>query len=289
MLVYALGEDDLAIVVNASNREKIVAWILEHLDGADVNFTDDTFSLGMIALQGPNAIELISPHVDFIVSKLGYYRCANATVLDLPVLISRTGYTGEDGLEFILPVEKTAVLWERLMRFDGGNVTACGLGCRDTLRLEAAMPLYGHELSEEIDPITAGLSFAVALDKDFIGRDAIARIAEQGPNKRAGRPAARRQADCAGGNAGALGRTRHRRGDIGNVLADAASEHRDGLCAAGVRSGRNVVECRSPRQERDGDGREAAVLSSQVHVGPAVPAVFELDTSNRPAQTALQS
>jgi aminomethyltransferase len=184
VLVYALGDENLAIVVNASNREKIIAWIVEHLDGADVNFTDDTFALGMIALQGPNAIELILPHVDFIVSKLGYYRCANATVLDLPVLVSRTGYTGEDGLEFILPAERTAVLWERLMRFDGGgNVTPCGLGCRDTLRLEAAMPLYGHELGEAIDPITAGLSFAVALDKDFIGRDAIAKIAEQGPQR----------------------------------------------------------------------------------------------------------
>ena len=184
VLVYALGEEDLAIVVNASNREKIVAWILDHLGDANVNFTDDTFSLGMIALQGPNAIELISPHVDFLVSKLGYYRCANATVLDLPMLVSRTGYTGEDGLEFILPVEKAPVLWERLMRFDGGgHVTPCGLGCRDTLRLEAAMPLYGHELSEEIDPITAGLSFAVALDKDFIGRDAIAKIADAGPKR----------------------------------------------------------------------------------------------------------
>lgn len=183
VLVYRLGEDDFAIVVNASNRERIVAWLREQLVQVDVNFTDDTFALGMIALQGPNAFELLSPHVDFNVSKLGYYRCANATVLDLPVLVSRTGYTGEDGLEFILPVEKTAVLWEHLMRFDGGNVTACGLGCRDTLRLEAAMPLYGHELTEDIDPITAGLSFAVALDKDFIGRDAIAKIAEQGPAK----------------------------------------------------------------------------------------------------------
>ncbi|MBA3313675.1 MAG: glycine cleavage system aminomethyltransferase GcvT [Planctomycetaceae bacterium] len=183
VLIYALGEGDLAIVVNASNRRKIVSWIESHIGDADVAFADDTLQLGMIALQGPRAAELLSSHVDIDLSKLGYYRCLNATVFDLSALVSRTGYTGEDGFEFILPAELAPGLWERLMSLGGGSVTACGLGCRDTLRLEAAMPLYGHELRESIDPITAGLSFAVALDKNFIGRDAIKQVAEHGPEK----------------------------------------------------------------------------------------------------------
>jgi aminomethyltransferase len=184
VLVYRLGDEDLAIVVNASNREKIVSWVEQHRCDADIVFYDDTFDMGMIALQGPQAAEVLTPHIDCNLAELGYYRCFNATVHDLPALVSRTGYTGEDGFEFILPSNRVPVLWERFLRADGGGqVEPCGLGCRDTLRLEAAMPLYGHELSEDIDPITAGLSFAVTLDKDFIGREAIARIAERGLKK----------------------------------------------------------------------------------------------------------
>lgn len=183
VLVYTLGDDDFAIVVNASNRVKIVEWIESQRESMNVSFVDDTFDLGMIAFQGPRAMELLSPHVDFDLSSLGYYRCRNATVLDFPALISRTGYTGEDGFEFVLPAERTAELWERLAALGGGIVVACGLGCRDTLRLEAAMPLYGHELSEKIDPVTAGLSFAVSFDKEFIGRDAIKNTSEEGAER----------------------------------------------------------------------------------------------------------
>lgn len=184
VLVYRLGESEYGIVVNASNREKITDWIGKQRSDAEVALRDETFETGMIAMQGPATAELLAPHIDIQLSDLRFYRCVNATVLDLPVLVSRTGYTGEDGFEFILPAERTTTLWERLLTLGGGGgVVPCGLGCRDTLRLEAGMPLYGHELSEEIDPIKAGLSFAVALDKDFIGRDAIAQIAERGPEQ----------------------------------------------------------------------------------------------------------
>ncbi|HEX6986811.1 MAG TPA: glycine cleavage T C-terminal barrel domain-containing protein, partial [Planctomycetaceae bacterium] len=96
----------------------------------------------------------------------------------------RTGYTGEDGFEFILPTRNAEEVWEGLLAAGkAAGLVPCGLGCRDTLRLEAGMPLYGHELTDETDPVSAGLSFAVALDKEFVGRDAIAEVAERGPGR----------------------------------------------------------------------------------------------------------
>jgi aminomethyltransferase len=167
-----------AMVVNASNREKIVAWLNEHKGGRNVEITDCTYGTCMIALQGPRAVEMSKGLTPADTSQLAYYFATATTYQGKACIVSRTGYTGEDGLEFIVPAELGITLWEELLR---RGAKPCGLGARDTLRLEAAMPLYGHELSEEIDPFQARLSWAVKLGKgDFIGRDALSTRREDG-------------------------------------------------------------------------------------------------------------
>lgn len=162
-----------AMVVNASNREKIVGWLSEHKGGRDVQMTDQTTSTCMVAVQGPQALELCRGITAADLSQLGYYYAIPTQYQGKACVVSRTGYTGEDGFEFMVGADQGVSLWEELR---GRGAKACGLGARDTLRLEAAMPLYGHELTEEIDPFQAGLAWAVKLEKgDFIGRDALQR------------------------------------------------------------------------------------------------------------------
>jgi aminomethyltransferase len=183
VLVYRMADFHL-MVVNASNRTKIVDWIAAHQSGFDVHVEDLTTTQFMLALQGPKAEEILNRLVDIDLKQIGYYRGAGAHLLDDSVIVSRTGYTGEDGFEVILGVEHAVAVWERLLA-EGADVGVlpAGLGCRDTLRLEAAMPLYGHELDEQTDPLTAGLGFAVKLDKrDFIGRAALEQIKAK-PNR----------------------------------------------------------------------------------------------------------
>jgi len=172
VLVYQMA-DHLLMVVNASNREKIVAWLNQHLEGRDdVAMSDLTYDLAMIAVQGPQAIDTVDPLLDYNAAEMKYYSAVEATIDGNAGLVSRTGYTGEDGVELILPADQATGVWQKLI--DAG-ATACGLGARDTLRLDAAMPLYGHELSEEITPIHAGLEFAVNLKgRAFIGSDVLA-------------------------------------------------------------------------------------------------------------------
>jgi len=158
-------------VVNAGNREKIAAWLDTQRTGLTVEVKDQTFETAMVAIQGPKAVELVVGLFADNVSGLRYYFAQQTRYKDKPCVVSRTGYTGEDGFEAIVPNSLALTLWEDLI---AGGATPCGLGARDTLRLEAAMPLYGHELNETIDPIRAGLAWAVKLDKgDFIGREAL--------------------------------------------------------------------------------------------------------------------
>ena len=159
--------DRYLVVVNASNREKLLNWFGKSTP-ADVRITDRTRDWAMIACQGPGAVEAMQKFVDVSISGLKYYFSADATIDGIPGFVSRTGYTGEDGGELILPSKSAEAVWNKLI--DAG-ATAVGLGARDTLRLEAGMPLYGHELTEEIDPVQAGLGWAVkSTEKDFIGR-----------------------------------------------------------------------------------------------------------------------
>ena len=175
VLVYRLADCHL-LVVNASNRQKILAWIDRHRGKFQVTVEDQTVPHFMLALQGPRAQSLLQPLVDVDLMKIKYYFGTPARVQGQSGFVSRTGYTGEDGFEVIVAASRATALWEALIAAGAAvGLLPAGLGCRDTLRLEAGMPLYGHELDETIDPFTAGLAFGVRLDAgDFIGRAALA-------------------------------------------------------------------------------------------------------------------
>lgn len=179
VLVYHLTDDDgpyYWMVVNASNREKIAAWIERHLPTAPgVKFADHTRDTAMIAVQGPEALAIAQSLSDVEIRGLSYYTAESGTFGGEPAMISRTGYTGEDGVEVTVAANAAVVVWSFLMEAgQKHNILPAGLGARDTLRLEAAMPLYGHELSEAIAPVQAGLDFAISLKgREFIGANAI--------------------------------------------------------------------------------------------------------------------
>lgn len=187
VLVYRLAHCHM-LVVNASNRLKIVDWIERHRGPFNVQVDDLTTNWAMLAVQGPQARAVFSPLCEADISGLKYYSACETNLLGAPSVVSRTGYTGEDGFEVMLPTEQGGRLWETLMESGrAAGLVACGLGCRDTLRLEAAMPLYGHELTESLDPLTAGLAFAVKLQsKEFIGRTALLAIPQPPARSRVG-------------------------------------------------------------------------------------------------------
>lgn len=184
------GQPFYVLVVNASNRQKIVEWTAAHLPrekaeqrGREIVWTDVTYLWAMFAIQGPRALELLQPLVDEDLASMKYYRGAQVRILHPAArrqggIVSRTGYTGEDGFELSIGAPIAADLWEVLIeRGKSLGVVPTGLGARDTLRLEAGMPLYGHELSETINPFEAGLGSACHLvGYDFPGRDALKKI-----------------------------------------------------------------------------------------------------------------
>lgn len=170
VLVYRMQDYHL-LVVNASNREKLLDWFTRHLDAFDCQMTDRTKDWAMVAVQGPQAISVVQTFFDFDLSAIKYYYATETQYENSYAIVSRTGYTGEDGVELIVAADKIVDLC-RLLKDRG--VTPVGLGARDTLRLEAGMPLYGHELTEEIDPIQARLGWAVkASEKDFVGKPSL--------------------------------------------------------------------------------------------------------------------
>lgn len=172
------------MVVNASNRAKIIRWITAHLAGfPKVTMSDRTELTAMIAVQGPAVLEATARLFKSDPRRLKYYRATVTDQMGKPVIISRTGYTGEDGIELIVRAEEATRVWENLLLAGRDErFIAAGLGARDTLRLEAGMPLYGHELDEYLDPLSAGLAFACNLEgRSFIGDDALRAIQRQGP------------------------------------------------------------------------------------------------------------
>jgi aminomethyltransferase len=178
LLVYRLGEERYMLVVNASNIDKDFQWLQEHLteefSGVSLsNISDETL---LLALQGPLAEAILSKVTAAPITELKpFHFIENAEVCGVNVLLSRTGYTGEDGFELYAPPDTAAALWNGLLEAGAPHgLTPAGLGARDTLRFEAKLPLYGQELSADITPLEAGVQFFVKLDKeDFIGRDAL--------------------------------------------------------------------------------------------------------------------
>lgn len=170
------GRQYFLLVVNASNRKKILQWLQPHLaDFPDVQLSDVTEQTAMIAVQGPAAVSVTQKLFSASIDSLGYYRAKVTPQMGKPTIVSRTGYTGEDGFELIVRAEDAVRVWENLMLAGRDvGVMPVGLGARDTLRLEAAMPLYGHELDETVDPFRAGLGFAVNLEsRTFIGHESL--------------------------------------------------------------------------------------------------------------------
>lgn len=175
LIVYQYKEQSYFIVVNAANKDKDFAWMLDHQFG-EVAFEDISSKVGQIALQGPKSKEILARVVQENMIPQKYYTCNFEGKIDeVKCMISRTGYTGEDGFELYMQAEKATEVWEILMEAgDSYGLIPCGLGARDTLRLEASMPLYGHEMNETITPLQAGLSFAVKMKKkNFIGKKAL--------------------------------------------------------------------------------------------------------------------
>jgi aminomethyltransferase len=182
VLVYKTP-DDFLIVVNASNREKDVAHFREHTEDLDAQVADESDDWALLALQGPRAVELLQPFTETDLSSIKYYRYEVGEVDGAYAVLSRTGYTGEDGLELFVRPNDAPGVWRRLME---AGATPVGLGARDTLRLEAGMCLYGNELDAETTPLEAGIGFAVNLDKKqgFVGQEALRRENEEGLKKR---------------------------------------------------------------------------------------------------------
>ncbi|MED4070529.1 glycine cleavage system aminomethyltransferase GcvT [Priestia endophytica] len=186
LLVYQLSLNSYFVVVNASNIEKDFDWMKAHLT-PDVTLTNVSEEIALIALQGPSSEEVLSKLTSHDLSKISFFNFQNSvSVNGVEVLISRTGYTGEDGFEIYCQKEHASFLWETILRAgrDEG-LLPCGLGARDTLRFEAALPLYGQELSHDINPYEAGIGFAVKLNKSsFIGKEVLVKQKETGVKRK---------------------------------------------------------------------------------------------------------
>jgi len=180
-----LGDNHYMMTVNAANIDKDWAWVTSHLEG-DLEAKNVSAENGLIAVQGPRAEGLVGRLSDVDVAGIGYYRCRRGRVAGRPAIISRTGYTGEDGFEIYLAAEDTGAVWDALLtegKRDG--VAPVGLGARDTLRLEMKYALYGNDIDPTTNPLEAGLGWVVKLAKgDFVGKAAIERVKAEGPQRR---------------------------------------------------------------------------------------------------------
>jgi aminomethyltransferase len=175
LIVYRLAEDEFLVVANAANTDVVVKALTDRA-GAGAQVTDRTDDYALIALQGPNASAILAPLTDAVLAAVKYYASYPATVAGYPILLARTGYTGEDGFELFTRPEDAEPIWATLTEAGSGHgLLPAGLAARDTLRLEAGMPLYGNELGPDLTPYDAGLGRVVKLDKpgDFVGRAAL--------------------------------------------------------------------------------------------------------------------
>lgn len=179
LLVYKMGDNDFFIVINAANIDKDVEWMKGNAEGFDINLENRSEYYGQLAIQGPDSEKVTEEVLGIACAELLFYTTKTIVSDGENIVISRTGYTGEDGFEIYGSHEYIRKQWDKLMA--SGRCKPCGLGCRDTLRFEVGLPLYGDELSKDISPIMAGLGIFCKLDKEeFIGKEAIARQKETG-------------------------------------------------------------------------------------------------------------
>lgn len=183
LLVYKMGENDFFIVINAANIDKDVAWMRQHAENFNIQLVNRSDHYGQLAVQGPKAENIMEQTLGIPCSGLVFYTAKTIEAGGETVIVSRTGYTGEDGFEIYGTHDYIRGLWDKLMA--SGRCKPCGLGCRDTLRFEVGLPLYGDELSEEISPVMAGLGMFCKTDKpEFIGKDAIAKQKTEGTKQK---------------------------------------------------------------------------------------------------------
>lgn len=182
LLVYKVNDNEFFLVINASNIDKDVAWIMHNAEGYDVEIADESLYYGEVAVQGPKAEETVIKVLGIPVEDIKFYNFKTFEINGEEVIVSRTGYTGEDGFEIYGSHQFTQHVWDELIK---AGVQPCGLGCRDTLRFEVGLPLYGDELTQDISPIEASLSMFVKLDKpEFIGKEALALQKQEGVKRR---------------------------------------------------------------------------------------------------------
>ncbi len=183
ILIYRNGQDDYFVVVNASNAPKDYEWMADCAKGMDVEVKNVSADYAQLALQGPDAQHLLQPLTDVDLGSIKYYRFAIGQVDGAPAIVSRTGYTGEDGFEVYVAPSVAPRIWRKLLA--SGEVKPCGLGARDTLRLEARMALYGNDIDATTTPLEADLGWIVKLEKgDFFGRDVLQREKAEGPRRK---------------------------------------------------------------------------------------------------------
>lgn len=224
LIVYRLGETEYMVVANASNAQVVLDALAERAAGFDTEVRDDREAYALIAVQGPESPGILASLTDADLDGLKYYAGLPGTVAGVPALIARTGYTGEDGFELFISPEHAVELWQALTKAgEGVGLVPAGLSCRDTLRLEAGMPLYGHELTTSLTPFDAGLGRVVKFEKegDFVGRAALEAAAEraatQAPRKLVGLVAEGRRVPRAGFSVVADGKV------VGEVTSGAPS------------------------------------------------------------------
>lgn len=178
LLVYKMGENNFFIVINAANIDKDVAWMNQQAQSFEVSLQHQSDDYGQLAVQGPESEKVMETVLNLACKELTFYTCKTLEVNGETIIVSRTGYTGEDGFEIYGSHDFIREAWDKLM---AAGVKPCGLGCRDTLRFEVGLPLYGDELSADISPIMAGLGFFVKLDKEeFIGKEALIKQKTEG-------------------------------------------------------------------------------------------------------------
>lgn len=183
LIVLWMNQDDFVVVMNASRREDDMEHLEAHASARDVTIVDETDETAMIAVQGPEARSIIASLGTAAAGDLSRFGVVRSEVAGVGVAMSRTGYTGEDGVELVCEAGAGPRLWEALR---AAGVKPCGLGARDALRMEMGYPLYGHELGLDISPLEAGVGFAVSLegDREFVGRDALSKQAADGPPRK---------------------------------------------------------------------------------------------------------
>jgi aminomethyltransferase len=186
LIVYRLGQNAYLVVANASNKNVVATALDERAVGFDVEVNDESDQWALLAIQGPNSVKILSQITNAPLAELKYYAISEAQIAQVNCLLARTGYTGEDGFEIYIPVAAVEKVFDQIMAAGKDHgLLPTGLACRDTLRLEAGMPLYGHEMNIDINPYQAGFGKVVRLDKpgDFVGKAALIALSQTPPTK----------------------------------------------------------------------------------------------------------